>query len=355
MISEILTEKELANRNKLKEKKPIVYDKVIKFSDKLKNGESIAIIQLQYDYRCNFKCQHCSISDFRKNKNTTRMLTVTDIKDLSKQAHELGLAHIDITGGEPLLFKDLDALVEAIDPSKFYLQMDTNGWLMTPEKATHLKNIGIDKIQLSIDSLDATEHDNFRRKNGSHLKAINAIDIIKNAGLNMHIATVVTKQRLRSAEFIDFLKFAKSKEVAVSVCWPKPVGEWTGNTDVLVDANDISYLDSLRSQYHLYEHLTPGYGLDIGCLAVKRMISITQFGDVLPCPWMYFSLGNIFNDSLKNILEKGMQYFCKRECTCLVSSNIDFVSKYIAKTYGRDLPVPIEEIIQLDEFINRHP
>jgi len=342
-----LTPIEIDKRNRLKAHKPLVYDKVIKFDEKLKNGESIAIIQLQYNYICNFKCQHCSISVFQHKKNA-RSLTIADVRDLSRQADEMGLAHIDITGGEPLLFRDLDLLVEAIDPAKFYIQCDTNGWLMTDERAKHLKSIGVDKIQLSIDSLSAEDHDAFRRRLGSYERALRAIDSIKKAGLNMQIATVVTHQRLRSEEFIKFLEFAKSKEVAVSVCWPKPVGEWAGNFDVLITPEDIAYLDRLRSKYHVYEHLTPAYGLNIGCIAVKRMISITQFGDVLPCPWMYFSLGNIFEEPLKDIVQRGMRYFREHKSTCRVSCDREFINKYVAKTYGKEVPVPIEEIMPLE-------
>ena len=342
-----LTPLEIEKRNRLKLYKPLVYDKAKNFDKKLQKGESIAIIQLQYNYICNFHCSHCSISDFQHKKDA-RALTIDDVRRLSRQADELGLAHIDVTGGEPLLFKDLDQLIEAIDPGKFYIQMDTNGWLMTDEKAKHLKSIGVDKIQLSLDSLSAEEHDAFRCKPGSYERALQTIDSVKKAGLNFHIATVVTHKRLRSEEFIKFLEFAKMKEVAVSVCWPKPVGEWAGNFSDLITIEDIAYLDSLRSKYNIYEHLTPSYGLNIGCVAVKRMISITQFGDVLPCPWMYFSLGNIFNEPLEDILKRGMKYFKKHESTCLVSSNKDFVRKYITKTYGREVPVPIEEILPLD-------
>jgi hypothetical protein len=67
---------------------------------------------------------------------------------------------------------------------------------------------------------------------------------------------------------------------------------------------------------------------------------------------MYFSLGNIFNEPLKDIVQRGMKYFGKRESTCLVSSNRDFVNKFIAKTYGKKLPVPIEEVMPSFDWRN---
>jgi len=345
-----LTLVEIEKRNKLKINKPLVYDKVIKYDEKLNNGESIAIIQFQYDYRCNFNCRHCSVSSFRHRRGS-RSFTIADVEELSHQADELGLGHIDVTGGEPLVFPDFDQLIEAIDPSKFYLQVDTNGWLMTDEKAKHLKSIGVDKIQLSLDSLVAEEHDDFRRRKGSHTRALHSIDSIQNAELNLQVATVVTHQRARSEEFIQFLEFAKSRGVAVSVIWPKLVGEWEGKFDIAITPEDIAYIHGLRSKYDVYDHLTPVHGQNLGCIAVKRMISITKFGDVMPCIWMYFSLGNFFNEPLKDMLQRGMKYFGKYQSKCLASESKEFIEKYIAKTYGKELLVPIEEIMPEGEYI----
>jgi MoaA/NifB/PqqE/SkfB family radical SAM enzyme len=341
-----ITQNEISAQEKLKLRKPLVHEKCLKFDEKLSRNESIAIIQLQYNYVCNFKCQHCSIQYFKKQPNKTkRKLTIEDIKNLGEQADALGLAHIDITGGEPLLFKDLDNLIDALDASKFYLQCDTNGWLMNDERAQHLADKGIDKIQLSLDSLNAEEHDSFRRTPGAHKRAIAAIDSIKKAGLKLQLATVVTHQRLHSEEFKQFLDFAKSKEIAVSVCWPKPVGEWEGHYEGLPTDEDILYLDSLRSQYHLYEHMTPSYGRKLGCIAVKRMISITQYGDVMPCPWIYMSLGNILTEPLKDILERGMKYFGHYNSRCLTSNDKNFIDNYITQTYNQTELKSIEEIL----------
>jgi len=112
---------ETRKRNSLKEKKPYVYEKIMKFDEKVKRGESIAIIQFQYDYRCNFRCQHCDITRLRDNKNKKRFFTPDDVKKLSRQADEMGLAQIVITGGEPLVFPDFDEIVKAIDPQKFWI------------------------------------------------------------------------------------------------------------------------------------------------------------------------------------------------------------------------------------------
>ena len=123
---EQLKSDEKAKRSLLKKQKPYVYEKVMKYDEKVKRGESIAILQFQYDYTCNFNCQHCDVTRLRRAGKKDRFFTISDVKELSRQADEMGLAHIVITGGEPLVFPDFEDIVKAIDPQKFYITSDTN-------------------------------------------------------------------------------------------------------------------------------------------------------------------------------------------------------------------------------------
>lgn len=350
-----LNKTEVDKREQLKNEKPHVYEKIMKFDEKVKRGESIAIIQFQYDYRCNFRCDHCSIKGFQGKQNK-RKFTIEDVKELSRQADEMGLAHLVITGGEPLTFPDFDELVAAIDPQKFYITSDTNGWLLTDEKARHLKEIGVEKIQLSLDSLEAKDHDDFRKAPGSHERAMKAIEAAQKAGLSIIIQTVVTKTRLRSEEFENFLQVLNGKGVPVFVTYAKPVGAWEGHFEELVTREDMDYMrDVLEKKYNVFTHLTPSYGLDLGCIAVKRMISVTQYGDVLPCPYIHTSLGNVFEEPLKDIVDRGMNIKCFGEYsdTCFIAEDRKFIDKYVAKRiYGKPLPVPYDEVFtDKDDYI----
>jgi MoaA/NifB/PqqE/SkfB family radical SAM enzyme len=347
-----LKPEEAGKRNQLKKDKPYVYEKIMKYDEKVKRGESIAILQFQYDYVCNFRCQHCDITKLQGKKK--RFFTINDVKELSRQADEMGLAHIVITGGEPLVFPDFDDLVKAIDPNKFYITSDTNGWFLDDAKARHLKEIGLDKIQLSLDSLSAAEHDAFRRKPGSHERAMKALNASLNAGLNIILATVVTKQRVRSQEFVDFLEFAKQKGVAVFVTYAKPVGDWEGNFDVLVTKDDMDYVRELEKKYNVFTHLTPSYGLNLGCIAVKRMVSITKYGDVMPCPYIHVSLGNFFEEPLKDIIARGMKikFFGNYIDTCLVAEDRTFINEFeMKKIYGKPVPVPCSEVFSKEDYL----
>ena len=341
-------------RDALRKNKPRVYEKVMDFDAKVKRGESIAIIQFQYDYRCNFRCEHCSIKHFQ-GKRDARFFTLDDVRELSRQADELGLANFVITGGEPLTFPDFDQLVEAIDPNRFYLVSDTNGWFLDEARAKHLKSIGLDKIQLSLDSLNPEEHDSFRHAPGAHARALRAIDASLEAGLNIILSTVVTHDRIRSEEFVEFLEFAKEKGVGTFVTYAKPVGAWEGKFDNLVTREDMAYMKNvLEKKYNVFTHLTPSYGLDLGCIAVKRMVSVTKYGDVMPCPYMQASIGNFFEEPLADIIRRGMniKWFGKHVDTCLVAESRYWIDKYLVPTYGRQLPVKIEELYGPEDMIS---
>jgi MoaA/NifB/PqqE/SkfB family radical SAM enzyme len=346
MVEQVKRQFEDSKRSKLKREKPYVFQKIMKFEEKLRRGESIAIIQFQYNYACNFLCEHCSIKGFQGKQNK-RSFNLEDVRNLSRQADEMGLARFVITGGEPLIFKDFDALVQAIDPSKFYINCDTNGWFLDDARARHLKEIGVDRIQLSLDSLDPTEHDKFRKAPGSHARALKAIDACEAAGLDIFIQTVVTKPRLHSDEFVNFVEFFNGRGINVFVTYAKPVGAWEGNTDVIVDRADMDYVRALEKKHNLCTHLTPAYGLDLGCIAVKGMISVTQYGDVLPCPYMHTSIGNVFTEPLKDIIQRGfdIKYFGEHVDTCLIAEDRHFIQNYIEKKInGKPLPVPSSEV-----------
>ncbi len=335
--------------------KNYIYVKVDKIN-KIEDIKKVYNLEVEEDhsYLCDsISVGNCSVKRFQ-GKKEGRQFTMEDVKDLARQADEMGLARFVITGGEPLVFKDLDGLVAAIDPKKFYINCDTNGWLFNEEKARHLKSIGVDRIQLSIDSLDAYEHDNFRNAKGSHERAMKAVDAAIDADLSIFVQTVVTKQRLHSDEFIKFIKYFNKKGVGVFVSYAKPVGSWEGNFDVLVNKKDMKYMEELEKKYKVFTHLTSAYGLDMGCIAVKGMISVTQYGDVLPCPYIHVSIGNVFKEPLEKIIKRGLniKYFGKHVDTCLIAEDRNFIKKYVeGRIYGKSLPVPYNEVFDKEDLL----
>ena len=103
---------------------------------------------------------------------------------ISDEAHELGIFELDLQGGELLLDKEyLYSALSALKTERFYVYLTTNGFFMDTETAITLKQLGVDRVSVSIDSLNSEIHDKFRGKKGSWERAINALKIVKDAGM----------------------------------------------------------------------------------------------------------------------------------------------------------------------------
>jgi len=346
----------------LKGYKPAVYEKMAKYPEKIANGESIAIIQFQYDYLCNMDCEHCCIDKFYVPKaweaaSGRRKFELDDVRELSRQADEMGLANFVITGGEPLIMKEFDELIEAIDPSKFYLVSDSNGWNLDYKRAAHLKKIGLDKVQLSLDGITAEAHDTFRRKPGAFDRAMRAIDACKEAGLHIILSTVIWKDRIYTDEWVQFLDFAKEKQVGTYIVYAKPVGAYEGQTDAMMTEKEGKILQKFEEEYDIFTHMTPSYGRDIGCIAVKRMIPISRYGDVMPCPYQHVSLGNFFEEPLADIINRGLNikwFDPKKNMPCICGVDKGFIKNVISQTYGdNEVPVRYDRVFTDDDFLDK--
>lgn len=348
-----MKEKELeqAKRAKLMREKPEVFKKVLQIEERYKKGIATPIIDIAYSYACHLKCQHCTASGFEMKE---LKLTPDELRKISDEAHALGLCQFCISGGEPLIFKDLDEVVSSLQPNKFHLAMSTNGHFMTPEMALHLKEIGLDKVKISLDDFDEKRHDDNRNSNGAYRKAIAAMFNAKGAGLSVVIQTVVTRQNCQTDRIIQMAKFAQEHGFTVDILIARATGAWEGRHEVLINEEDAAFLRKAHEQYPvLHRDTFPSYGMDKGCGCVDATLHITPYGDVLPCVYIHISIGNIFEESLSDIIKRGqsIRHFKEHNSLCLSGEDRGFINKYMAKFYGKPLPIHWSETFEEDDFV----
>jgi molybdenum cofactor biosynthesis enzyme MoaA len=132
-----IKKREELDRLNLQKEKPLVFKKMRAMDNLLASGSPVPQIVLNYDYLCNFQCEHCC-SDLFMNKtgkaekaDLKRKLTPEDVRTLANQVHELGGSQFVLSGGEPLTWKLFDKVIEAIDPERFYIAIDTNAWFLS--------------------------------------------------------------------------------------------------------------------------------------------------------------------------------------------------------------------------------
>ena len=346
-----LNSDELAKREGLRARKPYIADKLAKISEMEERGEVSPIIRLEKSYLCNFKCTHCS-AEYYMDRHLKNVVNITDgrpkmdledVRRLSREADQLGLARFVITGGEPLVMKDFDDVVEALDPEKHYIITDTNGWFLDEKKARHLKEIGVEKVQLSLDSMDADEHDQFRNKPGSYKRVMRAIDASLDAGLNLILSTVLIKGRAQEPEFEEMCKFCTDRGVGLYVSYAKPTGSCTEHPEFVIEKEDADILRRLEQKYNVFTHMTPSYGSFKGCITTKGIITVTSTMEVTPCPYIDMSLGNLHETSLKEVLDRGMRnpWMGPYRPDCIIGEDQQFIQLHSEKTQGAKLlPLP---------------
>lgn len=351
--SEVRKTIETSRRSKLQREKPLVYEKIIQNNAKLARGESAACIDFCYDYLCNLNCEHCCNNRFAPKE---RKLTLADLRDLSAQAHALGLSQFNISGGEPLIFKELQGIIKALDPSLFHLSMSTNGHFLTEEMARKLKSWGLDKVRISIDSPEAAHHVNSGNTvQKQQVLVENAIINAKKAGLDVMIGYVVATGCAITKSPLMTARWAKDRGITVDMILPKPVGSWEGKTDVLLTPEDIQYLQTVHEEYpNVGRDVYSAYGSPSGCRACNLSLHLTRYGDILPCAWIHISIGNIFEEPLAAIIARGFRIKWFREPTpfCLTGENREFIDKVMSKISGKPLPISWREAFGPEDFVN---
>jgi len=122
-------------------------------------------------YRCDLRCAMCDLparGDRRRELDTRGLLRLVD------QLASLGTLGIGITGGEPLLRGDLEAIVRHGARRGLLTHLNTNGTLVTAKRARALRAAGLDSVNISLDGPDAGTHDRLRGRKGSFERALRA-------------------------------------------------------------------------------------------------------------------------------------------------------------------------------------
>jgi GTP 3',8-cyclase len=140
-------------------------------------NRNITYLRISVTDRCNFRCEYCMPAEGVSWKNHDELLSFEEIRDIVKAGTELGIKKIRLTGGEPLVRKDLPELVKMLSaiPEIDEIGMTTNGVLL-PKYAKALKAAGLSRVNISLDTLDPDKFEKMTRigKLDDVLKGIDA-------------------------------------------------------------------------------------------------------------------------------------------------------------------------------------
>lgn len=158
-------------------------------------------------YRCPLRCPYCSNPINWSDDTYRQELSTADWLRVIRQARQLGVLQLGFTGGEPLLRTDLERLVETAAALGLYTTLVTAGTLLTPERATDLKRLGLDHIQISLQDSQAPASDRIAGTRSFALK-LAAARLVKTLGFPLTLNFVLHRQNLDRLE--ELLLLAES-------------------------------------------------------------------------------------------------------------------------------------------------
>lgn len=206
------------------------------------HGRQIRDLRVSLTDRCNFRCFYCLPNGEPPLARKETILTFEEITAACRVFVSLGIEKIRLTGGEPLLRKDTEKLVEKIAELKTHglrdLALTTNGHTF-PERAASLKAAGLDRVTISLDSLDAA---NFKKITGVDRLSdvLRSIDAARSFEFNPVKLNAVIVRGTNDHEIVDLARFARENAVSMRFIEYMPLDsahEW--DRALVVSAREI--------------------------------------------------------------------------------------------------------------------
>lgn len=188
-----------------------------------KYGREVDYLRISLTDRCNLRCIYCMEEKENTFFNEEEILTKNEICKVVNACSKLGIKKIRLTGGEPLVRKDIVELVEEINKIEGIeeIYITTNGILLE-DKVSLLKNAGLKGVNISLDSLKPEMFNKLTRL-GDLKKVLSAIDKCLEHGIKVKINTVMIKD-INENEILDFVNLTLEKKVDVRFIELMPIG-----------------------------------------------------------------------------------------------------------------------------------
>ena len=186
---------------------------------------NITYLRLSVTDLCNLRCVYCMPEDGVVKRSHTDILSIEEIEEMARASVACGVNKIRITGGEPLVRRgivDICRRVAAIDGVR-ELCMTTNGILL-PRYAKELKEAGVQRLNISLDTLNAEKYNKLTRI-GTLDDALGGLAAAKDAGFDAIKLNVVLMGGINDDEIPAFVRLAEDNDLEVRFIELMPMGE----------------------------------------------------------------------------------------------------------------------------------
>ena len=176
------------------------------------HGRDHAYLRISLIERCNLRCSYCMHEEGVELSPKSHLMTYEEIYEIANTFVKHGVTKIRLTGGEPLIRKDIPIILEKLASLPVELSITSNA-VIIDKFIDVLKANGVNKINVSLDSLDSEKFKHITRRD-QFKKVYNNILLLVKEGFTVKINAVLMKD-FNDNEIIDFINFTKDLPVSV--------------------------------------------------------------------------------------------------------------------------------------------
>jgi GTP 3',8-cyclase len=213
-------------------------------------GREITYLRMSVTDRCDFRCVYCMAEEMEFLPRA-QVLTLEEMTEIGTAFVELGIEKIRLTGGEPLIRRNMESMVASIGslPGLKELTITTNGSQLQ-KKAQKLSDAGIKRINVSLDSL---EEDKFKRltRTGDLNTVLKGIEAAKSAGFERIKLNAVILRGRNDNEVVDLLDYALENGLDISFIEEMPLGQINEHDRGLSFCSSAELRELIAEKYEL--------------------------------------------------------------------------------------------------------
>lgn len=296
-------------------------------------------------YDCNLRCEHCSCESLKDEGRDA--LSPGEWGDVARQAQRLGAIIFGLQGGEPLLYPNIEEIIREIDASRNYISVKTNGTIATEKLYIGLKRMGVDSVTVGFGPIPNDfgfddYNDTSRKLKDAFALSLKSVGLLHQCGIKPMMSVVISRKNIRSKVFMAMIELARQYGSVLNCALAVPVGCWERDYELmLTDEDRLALREIMRQHSHVRTDFETNWGGE-GCGALKEKIYISPYGDVLPCPFIHISFGNVRDEPLEAIWRRGIstRAFGEYPSVCIAAEDRHFLSYLdIASSKGVKLPI----------------
>ena len=278
---------------------------------------------------CNLACRHCrrlEISQALSRKD----LTTEEGEWLIDGVAAVGKPVLVFSGGEPLMRLDLFHLAMYAKAQGLPVALATNGTMIDATIASHIVEVGFDRVAISLDGADARTHDAFRNQVGAFEKSLDGFRRLQRQGVSLQINTTITQHNVWQLEQMDALICTlqpdawhlfmfvpvgcgmeiPTEEQLIAAQYEQVlrwIAEKSQRSKPFIRATCApQYFRILATQHRLAQHRASSHlsTMTKGCLAGTGICFVSHTGDVFPCGYLPLACGNVRAQPFPDIWER---------------------------------------------------